>query len=134
MYSFYFAQVVTEKVQKIANSIGDYQNENWCIDIYLKRSKTLVHSNANVQGCSSNISSSYFFRQSKVRSMLHHGSVGASSEKNKRNLTLNLTLTLNFLLPTIDFLIKFVSIMVFKALSFLRLIHSLFLTRGGNVS
>ena len=66
--------------------------------------------------------------------MLHHGSVGASSEKNKRNLTLNLTLTLNFLLPTIDFLIKFVSIMVFKALSFLRLIHSLFLTRGGNVS
>ena len=66
--------------------------------------------------------------------MLHHGSVGASSEQNKRNLTLNLTLTLNLLLPTIDFLIKFVSIMVFKALSFLRLIHSLFLTRGGNVS
>ena len=66
--------------------------------------------------------------------MLHHGSVGASSEQNKRNPTLNLTLILNFLLPTIDFLIKSVSIMVFKALSFLRLIHSLFLTRGGNVS
>ena len=66
--------------------------------------------------------------------MLHHESVGASSEQNKRNLTLNLTLILNFLLPTIDFLIKSVSIMVFKALSFLRLIHSLFLTRGGNVS
>ena len=31
-------------------------------------------------GCSSDISFSYFFRASKVRSMLHNGSVGASSE------------------------------------------------------
>ena len=40
-------------------------------------------------GCSSDIASSYFLRASKVWSMLHHGSVGASSEYKKRNLTLN---------------------------------------------
>ena len=32
------------------------------------------------RGCSSDITSSYFFRPSKVWSILHHGSVGASSE------------------------------------------------------
>ena len=50
--------------------------------------------------------------------MLHHGSVGARSKQNKRNLNLTLTLTLNLLLPSIVFIIKFVSL-----LSFLRLYH-----------
>ena len=49
--------------------------------------------------------------------MLHHGSVVASSELNKRNLTLN------FLLPSIVFYNKiFVLVIIFTALSFLRLI------------
>ena len=33
-----------------------------------------------LRGCSSDIASSYFFRPSKVWSMLHYGSVGASPE------------------------------------------------------
>ena len=37
--------------------------------------------------------------QLKSRSMLHHGSIGASLKQNKRNLILTLTLTLNVLLP-----------------------------------
>ena len=40
------------------------------------------------RGCSSDIASSHFSVQVKSRSMLHHGSVGVSSEQNKRNLTL----------------------------------------------
>ena len=52
-----------------------------------------------------------FFCPSKVWSMLHHGSVGVSSEKNK----INLTLTLNLLL---FFIITFVSLS-----GFLRLYH-----------
>ena len=56
--------------------------------------------------------------------MLHHGSVGASSEQNKRNLTLTLTVPS----PSIVFQNKiFVFIMSFTALSFLRLTHGLFL-------
>ena len=61
----------------------------------------------------------------KSRSMLHHGSVESSSEYNKRNLTL--TLTFNVLLPSNVFHNKiFVLIIIFMALSFLRLIHGLF--------
>ena len=56
---------------------------------------------AGLGGCSSDITSSYYFRPSKSRSMLHHGFVGASLKQNKRNLTL--TLTLNVLLPSIVF-------------------------------
>ena len=79
-----------------------------------------------LRGCSSDIASSYFFRQIKVRSMLHHGSVGVISEKNKRNLTL--TLTFKLLLPSIVFYNKIcVLIIILTALSFLRLIHALFL-------
>ena len=61
--------------------------------------------------------------------MLHHGSVGASSEYNKRNLALTLTLTFNLLLPSIVLNNKIcVFIMIFiTALSILRLIHGLFL-------
>ena len=39
--------------------------------------------------------------------MLDHGSVGASLKQNKRNLIQTLTLTLNILLPSIVFIIKF---------------------------
>ena len=54
--------------------------------------------------------------------MLHHGSVGASSEKNKRHLDL----TRNIPLPSIVFHNKiFVFIMIFTALSFVRLFHGL---------
>ena len=61
--------------------------------------------------------------------MLHYGSVGASSEKNKRNLTQTLTQTLNLLLPSIVFHNKIcVFIMIVTALSFLRLNHSLLYT------
>ena len=48
--------------------------------------------------------------------MLHHGSVGVSSEKNKIILTLSLTLNLNLLLPSIAFHNKIcVFIMIFTA-------------------
>ena len=54
--------------------------------------------------------------------MSHQGSVGVSSEQNKRNLTL----TRNLLLSSIVFLNKIcVFIIIFRALSFLRLIHGL---------
>ena len=63
--------------------------------------------------------------------MLHQGSVRASSEWNKRNLTL--TLILNVILPSIAFHnIICVFIMIFKALSFLRVIHGLYFIGGGN--
>ena len=39
--------------------------------------------------------------------MLDHGSVEASLKQNKRNLIQTLTLTLNILLPSIVFIIKF---------------------------
>ena len=61
----------------------------------------------------------------KSRSMLHHGSVEASSEYNKRNSTL--TLTFNVPLRSNVFHNKiFALIIIFKALSFLRLIHGSF--------
>ena len=61
----------------------------------------------------------------KSRSMLHHGSVAASLEYNKRNLTL--TLTFNVPLPSSVLHNKiFAFIIIFMALSFLRLIHDLF--------
>ena len=66
-------------------------------------------------GCSSDIASSYFLRASKVWSMLHRGSVGASSEYKKRNLTLTLRLPYYLLLY---FMIKFDSLSWF-----LRLYH-----------
>ena len=95
--------------------------------------KSIEKKISHLWGCSFDIASSYFFRQSKVRSMLHHGSLGTRSEKNKRNLTLRLTL--NLLLPSIVFYNKIcVLIIIFTALSFLRLIHGLFLIWGGNVS
>ena len=53
---------------------------------------------------------------------------GVSLEQNKRNLTLTLTLNLLLLLPSTVFCHKiFVFIMIFTALSFLRLIHGLFI-------
>ena len=62
--------------------------------------------------------------------MLHHGSVGANSKVKKRNLTL----TLNLLLLSIVFHNKIcVVIMIFTALSSLRLIHGLSFIWGGNV-
>ena len=61
------------------------------------------------------------FLPSNVRRMLHHGSVGASWEWNKRNLTL--TLTLNLLLHSIVFYNKIcVFIIIFTDLSF-RIYH-----------
>ena len=64
-----------------------------------------------------------FSVQVKSRSMLHHGSLGASLKQNKRNLTL----TLNLLLPFFVFHNKIcVVIIIFTAFSFLRLIHGLF--------
>ena len=84
-------------------------------------------------GCSSNIASSYFSVQVKSWRMLHHGSVGVSSEQNKRNLTLTLNLLL--LLPSTVFYNKIcVFIMIFTALSLLLLVHGLFIIWGGNVS
>ena len=65
--------------------------------------------------------------------MLHQGSLGAISEQNKRNLTLNLTF--NLLLPSIVFYNKTcVLIMIFTALSFLQLIHALSPMCRGNAS
>ena len=61
--------------------------------------------------------------------MLHHGWISGGEFR------INLTLTLNLLLllPSIVFYNKIcVFIMIFKALSFLRLIHGLFIR--GNVS
>ena len=40
---------------------------------------------AGLGGCSSDIASSYYFRPSKSRSMLHLGSVGASLKQKKSN-------------------------------------------------
>ena len=63
--------------------------------------------------------------------MLHHGWI--SGGEFRINLTLTLTLNLLLLLPSIVFYNKIcVFIMIFKALSFLRLIHGLFIR--GNVS
>ena len=62
------------------------------------------------------------------RSMLHHGSVGASWEYNKRNLTL--TLTFNVPLPSIFYHNKIFLFIMFTALSFLQLTHGLFLIWG----
>ena len=60
---------------------------------------------------------------------------GGEFRINKRILTLTLSLTLNLLLPSIVSYNKiFVLIMIFTALSFLRLIHGLFFIWGGNVS
>ena len=81
--------------------------------------------NSYYRGCSYDTASSYFFRASEVWSILHHGSVGASSEKNEWNLILILTLTvtLNLLFPSIVFHNKIcVFIVIFMALSFVRLI------------
>ena len=65
-----------------------------------------------------------FFCPSKVWSMLHHESVEASSEQNKISLTL--TLTFKFLLPSNVFHNKIcILIMIRTALSFLWLIHGL---------
>ena len=56
--------------------------------------------------------------------MLHHGLEGASSEYNKRNLTLTLTLNLQLLLHSIVFHNKIcVFFMIFTTLSILRLIY-----------
>ena len=78
--------------------------------------------NSCIWGCLSDIASLYFSRESKIRTMSHQGSVGVSSEQNKRNLTL----TRNLLLSSIVFLNKIcVFIIIFRALSFLRLIHGL---------
>ena len=88
-----------------------------------------------LRGCLSDISSSHFLDASKVWGMLHHGSVGASLEQNKRNLTLTRTLTLDLLLPPIVFHNKNCDfVMLFTELSFLQLIHCLFFIWGGNVS
>ena len=68
---------------------------------------------------------SYFFLPSKVWSILHHAPLGASSELNKKKLTL--TLTLNLLLHSIVFHHEIcVFIMIIMALSFLRFIHGQF--------
>ena len=76
-----------------------------------------------------------FSAQVKSRSILNHASLGPASELKKINLTLNLTLTLKVPLPSIAFHNKIlVLIMIFTALSFLRLTHGLFFTWGGNVS
>ena len=76
-----------------------------------------------------------FSVQVKLRSMLNHGSVGASSRYNKRNLTPTLSIILNFLLPSIVFHKKTcVFIMIFMALSFIWIIHGLFIIRVRNVS
>ena len=58
--------------------------------------------------------------------MLHHRSVGVSSEQNKRNLTLTLNLLL--LLPsTVLYNKTCVFIVIFMALTFLQLIHGIFI-------
>ena len=67
--------------------------------------------------------------------MLHYGPVWASSEQNKRNLTIIKTLTLKILLPSIVFHDQiYIFMMIFMALSYLLLIYGLFFLRGGNVS
>ena len=76
-----------------------------------------------------------FSVQVKLRSMLNHGSVGASSRYNKRNLTPTLSIIFNFLLPSIVFHKKTcVFIMIFMTLSFIWIIHGLFIIRVRNVS
>ena len=65
--------------------------------------------------------------------MLHHRSVQASSKWNKRNLTLTLTLNPNYTFSFFHNKIC-VFIIIFTALSFLRLIHELFIIWGGNVN
>ena len=55
-------------------------NEGFYERIVLHNIIKKYENHSNIRGCSSDIGSSYFFRPSKVWSMLHHGSVGASSE------------------------------------------------------
>ena len=103
---------------------------NKSIAIQDGRIKLQIHNNlqfSSRRGCSPDIAFSYFFRPSKVGSMLHHESVWASLQQNKRNLILAKTLTLKFPSPFIIFHNKnYVFIMVFAALSFLRLIYGFF--------
>ena len=65
------------------------------------RNTRISHQRCCIRECSFDIVSSSFFLPRKVWSMLHQGSVGASWEENKRNITL--TLTLNLVLPSIIF-------------------------------
>ena len=65
------------------------------------RNTRISHQRCSIRECSFDIVSSSFFLPRKVWSMLHQGSVGASWEENKRNITL--TLTLNLILPSIIF-------------------------------
>ena len=60
-------------------------------------SRIIVSTSYDFGGYSSEISSAFFFRPIKVRSMFHHRAEWASSEQNKGNLTSTLTLTLNLL-------------------------------------
>ena len=107
-----------------------YHNSGWRYFSVLPVSG-LPHKTKLQGGCSSDIASSYFSIQVKSRSMLHHGWI--SGGEFRINLTLTLTLNLLLLLPSIVFYNKIcVFIMIFKALSFLRLIHGLFIR--GNVS
>ena len=63
------------------------------------------------------------------------GQWGRFQNKIKERFLLTLTLALKLLLPSIVFYNKIcVLIMIFTALSFLRLIHALFLISGGNAS
>ena len=64
-----------------------------------------------------------FSVQVRSPSILHHELVGASSKWNKRSRTTTLILTLTFYYHFLLFIIKFVFIMIFPALSFLRLIY-----------
>ena len=54
-------------------------NEGFSERIVLHNIKK-YENHSSIRGCSSDIASSYFFRPSKVWSMLHHRSVGTSSE------------------------------------------------------
>ena len=76
-----------------------------------------------------------FFRPSKVTEHVTSRASGSWVQNKIKNLTSTLTLNLLLLLPSIVFYDKICFfIMIFTALSFLRLIHSLLIIWGGNVS
>ena len=80
------------------------------------------------EGVHLTLSPDIFFRRRKVWNMLHQGSVGASSEQNKRNLTL----ILNLLLASIVFHNTIcVFIIIFTALSFFMAYSKLIFYMGG---
>ena len=101
---------------------------NWCT-MYCTNVEILYAQSflcfSHITGNGMGVHLTLFIHPSKVWSMLNHAPMGMSSEY------LIQTLTLNLLLPSIVFHNKIcIFIRIFKVLSFLQLIHSLFSVRS----